>query len=182
MKTTEAVLVLLCELSCNSLHPRLKTAAEISEPVQTGPIIKSSQGSCHYHCLRHQDCQDLGQGKHINDWTFCYWPPHLPDKDKCTRNADLQRSKCFCLGSLGLFNHGVPYKVCYQKNLSNCEKSGGASSKTIVHGSVLKILRALAKFLSKNVNGGWQANDDINISNKAWRLTMVGSTILNKVW
>ena len=36
---TEAVLVLLCELPCNPLHPRLKTAAEISEPVQTGPMI-----------------------------------------------------------------------------------------------------------------------------------------------
>ena len=48
MKTTEAVLVLLCELPCNPLHPRLKTAAEISEPVH----------GCNYQCLRHQDCLD----------------------------------------------------------------------------------------------------------------------------
>ena len=51
----------------------------------------------------------------------------------------------------GFLNNFLSY---VKTHLSNCEKSGGASSKTIVHGSVLKIWRALARFLSKNVSNG----------------------------
>ena len=76
----------------------------------------------------------------------------------------------------GFLNNFLSY---VKTHLSNCEKSGGASSKTIVHGSVLKIWRALARFLSKNVSNGLRAYDEINILNKAWQLSMVGSTILN---
>ena len=44
--------------------------------------------------------------------------------------------------------------ILKRKNLSNCEKSGGASRSTIVHGRADRILRALARFLKIIKFGG----------------------------
>ena len=51
--------------------------------------------------------------------------------------------------------------ILKRKNLSNCEKSGGASRSTIVHGRADRILRALARFLKIiKIDGSGQIIDD----------------------
>ena len=48
-----------------------------------------------------------------------------------------------------------------KENLSNCEKSGGARRRTIVHGRADRILRALARFLKMiKVDGPEQIIDE----------------------